>query len=80
MKAQKSLALIVAALLLGAGRSYAQGVASSFEQLQVFVKAGDTVSVRDSTGTETTGTIKSLSSSSLVLMTLVDVHAFRQER
>lgn len=70
VKAQKSLALIVAALLLGAGRSYAQGVASSFEQLQVFVKAGDTVSVRDSTGTETTGAIKSLSSSSLVLMTL----------
>ena len=69
MKAQKSLALIVAALLLGAGRSYAQGVASSFEQLQVFVKAGDTISVRDATGTETTGTIKSLSSSSLVLMT-----------
>jgi hypothetical protein len=88
VKAQKHLALIVAAVLLYTGSSYAQGVASSFEQLRVFVKTGDTVSVRDAAGTETTGTIKSLSSSLLVFITSgtqrelteADVATIRQRR
>jgi len=64
-------AWLVALLLLVAfsPEVAAQGVARSFEQLQLLVGAGDTVSVRDSAGTETTGTIKSLSASSLVLIT-----------
>jgi hypothetical protein len=64
-------AWLVALLLLVAvsPEVAAQGVARSFEQLQLLVRAGDTVSVRDSAGTETTGTIKSLSASSLVLIT-----------
>jgi hypothetical protein len=68
MKAQQVSALMVVALWLCAGSSYAQEVASSFEQLRVLVRAGDTISVRDSTGTETTGRIRSLSSSSLLLI------------
>jgi hypothetical protein len=46
----------------------AQNLAGSFEQLQVLVKPGDTISVTDTTGHEFTGRITSLSSSSLALM------------
>ena len=45
----------------------AQELASSFDQLLVLVKPGDTVSVTDGTGRETGGTISALSSSSLEL-------------
>ena len=47
----------------------AQGIAGSFEQLQVLVKPGDTVSVTDAAGRETTGKIADLSSSTLTLLT-----------
>ena len=47
----------------------AQGTAGSFEQLQVLVKPGDTVSVTDAAGRETTGKIAELSSSTLILLT-----------
>jgi hypothetical protein len=53
-------------LLASASHSDAQ-VASTFDQLQLLVRAGDTVTVRDTAGTETTGKIDSLSSSSLLL-------------
>ncbi len=46
----------------------AQEIAGSFEQLQVLVKPGDTVTVRDATGVETKGTIAALSSSTLALL------------
>lgn len=39
--------------------------ATSFEQLQVLVQPGDTVSVTDSTGTRASGTVRSLSRSLL---------------
>jgi hypothetical protein len=45
-----------------------RGVASSFEQLRVLVRPGDTVSVTDTTGREITGTIADLSSSSVALL------------
>ena len=46
----------------------AQELASSFEQLLVLVKPGDTVSVTDGTGQEAGGTVTALSSSSLELV------------
>jgi hypothetical protein len=46
----------------------AQGIAGSFEQLQVLVSPGDTVTVMDATGVETKGTIAALSSSTLTLL------------
>ena len=46
----------------------AQGIAASFEQLQVLVKPGDTVTVTDTTGHETTGKLADLSSSTLGLL------------
>src|SRR5438128_606133 len=46
----------------------AQQVASSFEQLRVLVKPGDTVTVAETSGRETTGKIADLSSSSLWLI------------
>lgn len=46
----------------------AQGIAGSFEQLQVLVKPGDTVIVTDAAGRETTGKIAGLSPSSLSLL------------
>jgi hypothetical protein len=53
---------------IGSATAEAQHLASSFEQLQVLVKAGDAVTVTDSTGRDLTGKIASLSSSSLTLM------------
>ena len=46
----------------------AQTLAGSFDQLQVLVKPGDTISVTDATGRELTGRIESLSQSSLSLL------------
>jgi hypothetical protein len=46
----------------------AQGIAGSFEQLQIIVRPGDSVTVTDATGRETTGKIASLSSSTLALL------------
>lgn len=46
----------------------AQGVAGSFEQLQVLVKPGDTVTVTDATGRETRGKIAELTGSTLALL------------
>jgi len=46
----------------------AQVLASSFNQLQVLVKPGDTVSVTDGTGAEARGTIGALSPSSLEMV------------
>ena len=55
-------------LTAAAPMAEAQGVASSFEQLRVLVRPGDTVSVTDTTGREITGTIADLSSSSVALL------------
>ena len=46
----------------------AQVLASSFNQLQVLVKPGDTVRVTDGTGVEVRGTIGALSPSSLEMV------------
>jgi hypothetical protein len=46
----------------------AQGIAGSFEQLQVLVKPGDTLIVTDTEGREITGKIAGLSPSSLTLL------------
>lgn len=59
------LALLLIAV---AARAGAQEIASSFDQLRVLVKPGDTVTVRDGSGRETTGRIADLSSSSLALL------------
>jgi ABC-type Fe3+-hydroxamate transport system substrate-binding protein len=59
---------IVVLLTVAAPMAEAQTLASSFEQLQVLVKSGDTVSVTDSAGREMSGRITSLSPSSLVLL------------
>lgn len=46
----------------------AQGIAGSFEQLRILVKPGDTVTVTDTTGHETTGRLADLSSTTLGLL------------
>ena len=46
----------------------AQEVATSFDQLRVLVKPGETVTVTDTLGEQVTGTIVDLSSSSLGLV------------
>ena len=53
----------------GGARVEAQGVASTFDQLSVLAKSGDTIWVVDSTGRETKGRIDKLSPSSLTLIT-----------
>jgi hypothetical protein len=62
-------ALLCALVTAIAQTATAQEIAGSFEQLQVLVKPGDTVTVRDATGVETKGTIAALSSSTLALLT-----------
>jgi hypothetical protein len=44
----------------------AQGIARTFDQLQLLVRPGDTVSVTDDSGRETTGRIADLTATSLV--------------
>jgi len=75
-------------LLALSPRVGAQGVARSFEQLQLLVRVGDAISVRESNGAETAGKIDRLSSSSLTLVTSgrqrefreTDVNTIRQRR
>jgi hypothetical protein len=63
------VAAILALLLICPARpAGAQNLASSFEQLQVLVKPGDTITVTDRAGRELRGKIASLSSSSLALL------------
>jgi hypothetical protein len=59
------LCLLIATAAPAAG---AQVLASSFDQLSVLVKPGDTVSVTDVTGREVRGTVAALSLSSLELI------------
>ena len=59
---------VILGLLAAASPIEAQQFASTFDQLSVLVKPGDTVSVTDDTGRETRGTIAALSPSSLELM------------
>jgi hypothetical protein len=66
----------------------AQEVAGSFDQLRVLVKPGDTITVTDDAGRETTGRIGELSSSSLALLVgdqrrdlqASDINTIRQRR
>lgn len=53
--------------LAAAAAADAQEIATSFDQLRVLVKPGDTVTVTDAAGNETRGRIETLSSSSLAL-------------
>jgi hypothetical protein len=64
------IGVIVFLLLCAAGpRVEAQEVASSFDQLAVLVKPGDTITVVDLTETETKGRIGKLSRDALILVT-----------
>jgi len=63
----KRLAATVVVLLGVAPAARAQEIATSFDQLRVLVKPGDSVTVTDAAGQETKGKIRSLSSSSLEL-------------
>jgi hypothetical protein len=56
----------------------AQGVAGSFEQLRLLVQTGDTVTVRESSGAQTTGRIDMLSSSALTLVVSGTPREFRE--
>jgi len=61
--------VVVLLLCAGATRVAAQQVASSFDQLAVLVKPGDTVTVVDARGSETHGRIGTLSRDALTLVT-----------
>ena len=60
-------AAVCVSLLASATPGRAQGIATTFEQLQLLVRSGDTVSVTDSTGREVTGRIVDLSASAITL-------------
>jgi hypothetical protein len=62
-------ALAAALLLLSGGEAYAQRIPRSFEQLQVLVKAGDSITVATATGEELAGRIVTLTATELVIMT-----------
>ena len=65
--------LLIAATASNVG---AQELASSFDQLRILVKPGDTVNVTDGKGQETRGKISALSSSSLELTVAGTPRAF----
>jgi hypothetical protein len=79
---------VVLLLCAGGTRVEAQAVASSFDQLGVLVKPGDTISVVDVTGSEAEGRIAKLSRDTLALITEtgprqfgeVEVATIRQRR
>jgi hypothetical protein len=62
--------IVVAGVILGgmSANARAQDVAHTFDQLRVLVRAGDTLTVTDAAGHETTGKVADLSSASLALM------------
>jgi hypothetical protein len=89
----RCIAIIVLMLWGWPAAAYAQadagsGVAASFEQLQVLVKPGNTVTVTDAAGSQVSGRIESLSPSVLSLdlsgarrdFSETDVNAIRQRR
>ena len=61
------LAAAVVVLLAAAPVANAQEIATSFDQLRVLVKPGDSVTVTDAAGHETKGKVRSISSSSFEL-------------
>ncbi len=61
------LAAAVVVMLGVAPGARAQEIATSFDQLRVLVKPGDTVTMTDAAGHQTKGRLRSLSSSSLEL-------------
>lgn len=62
------IASFVVLFSAGTATAEAQEIASTFDQLRVLVKPGDTVRVADSAGREVTGRIADLSASSLALL------------
>jgi len=65
-------------LLASSSAAAAQGVARSFEQLQLLVRDGDTVTVREESGAETTGRITGLSTEGLTLIAQGEGREFRE--
>jgi hypothetical protein len=66
----RALIALMTALLTGttAATVEAQGIANSFAELRLLVRAGDKITIRDDAGAETAGRILSLSPSSLALL------------
>jgi hypothetical protein len=72
--------LVMAGLLIGmATPASAQQLASSFDQLAVLVRPGDTVTVTDGAGREVRGTVATLSPASLELIVSGGRQSFRQD-
>src|SRR5438034_10941281 len=62
------LAIVIASMaLVPAAPLCAQQIAGSFDELQTLIKPGQSISVTDSTGTTSTGTVLRLSGASLEL-------------
>lgn len=66
------------ALVLTSSTASAQGIAHSFDQLQLLVRPGDTLIVRDAQGTETSGRVKALSQTTLTLSAQTFTRDFRE--
>lgn len=74
-----SLTASLALLLIGSpSLAHAQGIASSFEELRLLVRPGDTVVIHDSSGGDTRGRIGALSVSTLVLKGRSDTREFHE--
>lgn len=76
---RRCLTVAIVLLLGGASFAHAQGIASSFDQLRLLVRPGDTITVRDGAGTDTRGRIGSLSTETLVLNVGGRTRAYRQD-
>lgn len=67
MRIRREWVTAVALLLGWSHAASAQGIARSFDQLQLLVRSGDSVTVRDEQGRETSGKIESLSATTLTV-------------
>ncbi len=70
--------MALAVLAASASVASAQGIARTFDQLQLLVRPGDRVTVRDAQGNETSGRITSLSPAALALAARGAMHDFRE--
>ena len=69
MTSAAALGFALAVISAEPARAQEAQAVDSFTQLQVIVKLGDTITITDSTGRKTEGSILTLSSSTLVLLT-----------
>ena len=88
LKSLRCVAIALPLMPFAVRSAEAQEIAGTFDQLRVLVKSGDTITIVDDAGRETTGTVAELSPTSLGLLvrsqrrdlTASEINTIRQRR